>query len=126
MMDGDAPINRSTSGANHAPATPQIAAMIRPSMIACAPDSAAPSRIFFADAPRHHRAGGDAQSHGDREEQCEHRFGEADSGDGIRADVRHPEHVDHCEQRLHGHFENHGNREQHDGAADALLGEVTR
>ena len=38
--------------------------------------------------------------------------------------MRDPEHVDHGEQRLHDHFEHHGNREQHDGAADALLGEV--
>jgi hypothetical protein len=40
------------------------------------------------------------------------------------ANVSDPEHVDHGEQRFHGHLEHHRDREQSDRAADALLREI--
>ena len=81
-------------------------------------------RILFADAPGHGGGGGNAQAHRHRVEQREQRFGEADGGDGVRAQMRDPENVDHGEERFHHHLEHHGNGEQSDRARDGTFGEI--
>ena len=75
-------------------------------------------RIFLADAARHHGGHTDRQTHRGRVNERQHRLGEPDRGDGVRADVRDPEDVDHGEQRLHQHLEHHRHGEQDDGSAD--------
>ena len=80
--------------------------------------------IFFADAPRHHGGGGQAQAEADGEHQAQQRFGEADGGDGVGAETADPEHVHHREQRLQHHFQNHGNGEQQNRAIEVARGEV--
>ena len=81
-------------------------------------------RIFFADAPRHHRNGRHAKTHRNPVDDGQHAFGQADSGYGVGSQARHEEHVDDGEQRFHRHLEHHRHGEQQYGAADATFGEI--
>src|SRR5713101_3291179 len=82
------------------------------------------ARIFFTSPARDHGGGGHAQSHRYAEDDGEHAFGERDGGDRIGAKTRYEEHVHDTEQRLHGHFEDHGYGQKKDGAADGAFGEI--
>src|SRR5206468_4008754 len=53
-----------------------------------------------------------------------HRFGDANRGNSICAELRDEEDVNYGEERLHGHFHDHGNGEKYDCAADRAYGEV--
>ncbi len=50
--------------------------------------------------------------------------GDADRGDGVRAELRDPEDVRDREDRLHHHFHDHRDREKEDRAADRAFGEI--
>ena len=80
--------------------------------------------IFFADAAGDHGGGGKAKAEADGHDEAEQRFGEADGGDGVRAETADPENVDDCEERLQHHFQNHGNGEEENRAIEIAGGEV--
>src|SRR5881397_4020541 len=75
-------------------------------------------RPFLPDAARDDRRHPDREAHRRRIDQGQHRFRQADGGDGVGTEARHPEHVHHGEDRLHRHFEDHGDREQDDPTAE--------
>ncbi len=75
-------------------------------------------RVVLARAARDHRRRADAEPDGERVDERQHRLGEPDGGDGVRAEPRDEEHVNHGEDALHHHLKHHRNREQHDGAPD--------
>src|SRR6184192_1905354 len=80
--------------------------------------------IFFADAASDHSGGGKAEAEADGHDEAKERFGEADGGDGVRAETADPKNVDDCEKRFQHHFQNHGNGEQENGAMEIAGGEV--
>jgi hypothetical protein len=80
--------------------------------------------VFFTDAPCDERHRADRHAHRHGVDDGQHRLGEADGGDGVRAEVRDPEDVDHGEDRFHDHFHDHGHGEHHDRAADRRRGVV--
>src|SRR6185295_11251141 len=79
---------------------------------------------LLADAPRHQRGRPDAQTHRERVDHGEQRFGEPHRRHRVRPQVRDPENVGHGEDALERHLEHHRYREQQNGAADGALGEV--
>src|SRR5438034_7023549 len=81
-------------------------------------------RIFLTRPARDHGRRGHAQPHGYAENDGEHAFGERNGGDGIGAETRYEEHIHDSKERLHGHFEDHGNGQQKDSAADGAFGEI--
>ena len=60
--------------------------------------------ILLADAPRNHRCGSHAKSHGCSKDQREEAFREPHCGNGIWSQAGHPENIHDAEQRLHRHF----------------------
>ena len=80
--------------------------------------------VLLADAPRHDRGGPDAQAHRQGVDEREHRLGEPDGGDRVRAEPPDEEDVGDGEDALHRHLQHHGNGQQQDGAPDRAFGVV--
>src|SRR4051794_22961959 len=116
---GEAPMRTSNRGPSVAPRAPTITASPTPSTIACTAALAAPRgsppprraarppRALLAGASRDHRRDAHRQPHGERVDDHQHRFGQADRSDGVGAELRHPEDVHHREHRLHDHLDDH-------------------
>src|SRR5947207_2132396 len=80
--------------------------------------------ILFTDAASDHGRGGKAQAEADGHDEAEERFGEADGGDGVRAQTAYPENVDDGEEGFPHHLENHENGKQENGAIEIASGKV--
>ena len=82
-------------------------------------------RIVFADPARHQCGDSHAESDGNRVQQGQNGFGEADSRHGIGAQSSDEKYVDNDENGFHAHFQNHRNREQQHGTAHGTCRVVT-
>ncbi len=80
--------------------------------------------VLFADAAGHGGSGSHAQSERDAKNENHQGFGETHDGHGVGAQASHPESVDHPEGGFHGHFQNGGDSQQRDAAAEAPFGEI--
>src|SRR5882672_10985043 len=80
--------------------------------------------ILFADSASDHGGCGKAKPEADGHDEAEERFGEADGGDGVRAETADPENVDDGKERLQHHFQNHGNGEKQNRAIEIASSEV--
>jgi len=80
--------------------------------------------ILFADAAGDGSGGRHTESEGDAEDQHQHRFGESDGSQRVGAEASDPQRVDHAEGGLHRHFEQGGDGQERDSAAEARFGEI--
>src|SRR6266571_8578690 len=118
MTSGDAPMMPRSFGARRTPATAMNAAAITPSAMPCTAASAAPAGFF---SPM--RRATIAVTPMDSPIAAVYTSVSIDSvsptvRDGVRAQMRDPEHVHDREHRLHHHLEHHRHSEQDDGTAD--------
>jgi len=80
--------------------------------------------IFFADSASDNGGGGETEAEADGHDEAEQRFGEADGGDGVRAEAADPENIDDGEERFQHHLQDHGNGEEENRAIEIAGGEV--
>ena len=80
--------------------------------------------IFLPDAASDHGGGGKAEPDGNAEHQSEERFGEAHGGYSVLPEFGDKEGIDDAEQRLHSHFQHHGNCQKDNGAPERTDGVV--
>ena len=80
--------------------------------------------VFLAHPARYHGRGRQAQPHAGRIHDGEHRLNQADRGDGVGAQVRHPKDIHDGEERFHEHLEHHGHSQEEDRLRQAARGVV--